>query len=115
MFEVARSKKSVFPFEAPPFFEDDLNEYWVGMISLVNYNLGIIHAMEGDYEKAKEFISISIKELEKQSNHECECLFVPQILANKLEFVEVFKPDLLVTAKASIETIDKFVDNGHEL
>lgn len=111
MFEAALRKNKALPFDPLPLFEDDINEYWSGMLGLVNYNLGIIHAMNGDYGKAKDYIYISIKEAENLNDHECECLFVPQIVTNKLEFVEVLKPNLLATAKTGIETIEKYESN----
>jgi hypothetical protein len=111
MFELARTRKKTFSFEAPPFFvENYFDDLWSAMFKLVNYNLGIVYAMKGDYDKAKEFISILQIEPENLESHKCSCLFVPQIIDNKLEFVEVFDPDLMVEAKASLGTIDRFIE-----
>ena len=107
LFE-SSSKQETNPPDYLAFLGDALDNYFEGLNSLVNYNLGIAYAMKQDIERASEYLSVSIEQATGQEEHKCACLFVPSVIDKKLEFTEVLDPDLLETAKSSLQTLREF-------
>jgi hypothetical protein len=107
LFE-SSSKQEANPPDYLAFLGDALDNYFEGLDSLVNYNLGIAYAMKQDIERASEYLSVSIEQATGQEEHKCACLFVPSVIDKKLEFTEVLDPNLLETAKSSLQTLREF-------
>jgi len=104
LFEVADKQLKSLPEGLP----SDITDFWAGTDALVHYNLGIVYAMKNDLDKALELTKKSIEEAQKREDNECACLFVPEIVDNRLMFHEVLNPDLLETAKSSMVIIEAY-------
>jgi tetratricopeptide (TPR) repeat protein len=112
LFETAQKRGDKVPDDLPIYFPEELIDSMGGIVALSSYNLGIVHAMQGNLEKALEYLVISFKESEKHKERECACLFVPNILENKLEFSEILNPNLFDTVNSSLETIRGYLQKS---
>lgn len=114
LFEIAQKRLTSTPEGLPLFPPSDISDFWGGTDALVYYNLGIIWAMQNNFEKAIDFMQISIEMSQKREDQGCACLFVPEKNNNTLEFHEVLQPNLLNTAKSSIETIRAYISTNKQ-
>lgn len=86
-----------------------LPKYILDQRILLNYNLGIVYAFQNNYSRAIKCFENAFAEIEKQEidSYPCSCLFIAQLIDNKIEFKEIFDPDLIVTLKSSMDVINK--------
>lgn len=82
-----------------------------GNRALALYNLGILEAMGGDFEKALVEIEQSILEAKKldRQKRRMACLFIPNKVNDEIRFDELKDPDLLETAEIAKTALDSLI------
>lgn len=108
LFETAEKQIKILPDGLSLTLPIDISDFFSGMDALVHYNLGIVWAMQHDFEKAVSFMKTSIEESRKMKGYKCACLFVPDVVGNQIKFQEVIEPNLLETATSSAEKIQAY-------